>query len=282
MKGKLRYISKFIEESVSAKDCDAKTSYRVNKAAKRCIEYFGEKQRSDLKTEHFEAFESYLLGVFSSIISYQESVTYLCLAGHGLNSTVLLRSQLEAYLLFNYLIEPQNDLAEIEKRVDEYKDWVMIKMYLNSNKSKQFELFNTNASHTSYLTSVEENYNFVKEKYKDDPLFNDLKKRQSFVKDKLAVARNRDIEDLYQAIFSESSATVHLADISDRMTPFTTKESDGYIYEFSSKKESPMIISLSNVLLINSIVDFILFFEFEESIKEKIFGKKLLKQYKLS
>lgn len=272
MISKLRYILGFIKSCYSDKGLNSRVSYDFNKVSRECFAYMRDMEREDLKTEHFDSFVAHILGVYSSIISYHDSISYLCLAGHGLNSSILLRSQLESYLIFYYLISPKTDIEEIENRVDAYRDWVMIKMYLNSQKSKNFDLFTLNPEHEPYLQDVERNYNYVKDKYKELPeLFEKLKASQSFLKDKRQIAKEADIEDLYLGIFTETSATVHLADISDRMQNESREDFDGYSYKFSSNHESMMISGVSNILLIKAINDFVDFFEYPKDVRMKLF-----------
>ena len=272
MISKFKYIFKFIKSSLFSNGFYTSTSSQISKVAKKCLANISNMQRDDLNTENFESFIAHILGVFSYVVSYHESISFLSLAGHSLNGLTLLRSQLEAYLIFTYLINPKFDLNEIEKRVDRYRDWVMVKMYLNSKKSKNFELFTINPAHDPYLEQVEKNYLLVKEKYKDSPeIFRELEKSQSFLKNKREVARQCEIEELYLGIFTETSATVHLADISDRMISSESEDFDGYIYKFSSNTEAMMLSGISNTLLIRAISDYMEFFDLPKELKEKLF-----------
>lgn len=239
----------------------------LNKAAKRCLYYIDKMERDDFLDNDVDIFIARLIGVFTVGISYQEAITLLCLTGHGLNSSTLVRSQLEAFLILFYLIE-SDDLDKVAQRVVLYEDWVMIKMYLNSKKSGTYELFTINKSHREYLEHVEANYLRIKAKYSNnETLFKELEKSQSFLKNKRDIAVAADIEDLYNAVFSETSATVHIADISDRMM----EVDNDYEYRIYSSEHSMMMTGLSNILLVKSIVLFTTFFKFSKETKKKIF-----------
>ena len=274
MKDKIEFILRFIKSTIYSNGFYSHHSNQLNKIAKKCIANIDKMERNDIIDIHFEPIVAHILGSFSSVISYQESISFLCLSGHGLNSTILLRTQLEAYLIFFYLIEEKENLNTTEKKVDEYKDWVMVRMYKNSLKSKGFDLFQVNPQHSEYLKNVEENYFFVKSKY-DDNLneFKRIENSQSFLKNKREVAKKSEIEDLYLAIFSETSATVHLADISDRMSKHITSDFDGYQYKFSSNQESMMVSGISNILLTKAINDFAEYFELPEAMMKKLLKK---------
>jgi len=244
----------------------------MSSAAKKCLYYIDKTERTDLLEEDFDFYLASLIGVFSVGMSYQEAITFLCLTGHGLNSSTLVRSQLEAFLILYYLTMPGDDLEEVERRVVLYEDWVMIKMYLNSKKSSTYELFTLHKSHSSYLENVEENYSILKDKYKDNPgLFKELEKSQSFIKNKREIAIAAEIEDLYNAVFSETSATVHIADISDRMEMENGDDTDGYQYHLYSTDQSMMMTGLSNILLLKSIGVFVDFFKYSRDTKRSIF-----------
>jgi hypothetical protein len=59
-----------------------KKASQVSCAAKKCFDYLEYNERVDFKDGKFETSVAHILGVFSSIISYQESITILCLNGH--------------------------------------------------------------------------------------------------------------------------------------------------------------------------------------------------------
>ncbi len=185
MINKLHYIGTFIKTALSSKGADLATAKQLYKVAKKCVVISQHTEREDLFVEDFHSFVARILGVFSMIVSYHESIVFLCLSKQALNASILLRTQLEAHLIFCYLINPNENLDEVEERVHEYQDWVCIKMYLNSKKSKDFDLFTLNPMHSLYLQQVEENYATVKTKYSDKPeLFKELEKSQSFLKNK--------------------------------------------------------------------------------------------------
>lgn len=231
-------------------------------------------EREDLFVEDFHSFVARVLGVFSMVVSYHESIVFLCLSRQALNASILLRTQLEAHLILCYLINPSENLEEVEQRVHEYQDWVCIKMYLNSKKSKDFDLFTLNPTHSLYLQQVEENYARVKAKYNDNlDRFKELEKSQSFLKNKREVAKQNDIEDLYMGVFSETSATVHLADISDRMIEQVTEEFDGYRYEFGSANEAMMMVGISNLILTKSITMYFNFLKIPKGLQRSLLRK---------
>ena len=274
MKDKIEFIFRFIKSTIYSNGFYSNHSNQINKLAKKCIENVDKMERKDILDIHFEPIVAYILGAFSSVISYQESISFLCLSGHGLNSTILLRTQLEAYLIFSYLINEKQDLNSTEKKVEEYKDWVMVRMYKNSLKSKGLDLFQVNPEHSEYLNKVKENYFFVKSKYENNTNeFKRIENSQSFLKNKREIAKKCEIEDLYLGIFSETSATVHLADISDRMSKYSTSDFDGYEYKFSSNQESMMVSGVSNILLTKAINDFSEYFELPEDLMKKLSKK---------
>lgn len=278
---KIKYILRFIRSSFKTNGFYASKSFALNKAAKHCISNISYIGRDDLREEHFQEFVAHILGIFSCIVSYQESISFLCLSGHALNSSILLRSQLESRLIFHYLIAEKKDIEETKKRVNEYLDWVMIKMYNNSKKSKDFDLFTISPHHADYLKNVAENYQMVKRKYTDNPQkFKRLNDSQSFLPNKRQIAKDCDIEDLYLGIFSETSATTHLADISDRVIMNIENGHEHVTIKFSSDNESMFISGVSNIMLISAIGDFMDYFEFSKEHKKKIFkNSKLTKKH---
>ena len=191
--------------------------------------------------------------------------------------TIAIRSAPHIY----YLISPKSDIKEVEKRVEAYREWIMVKMYNNSQKSRDFDFFNIHPSHQGYMKNVEENYIFVKDKYKNSPdHFKKIEKAQSFIDNKRKLAKECEIEDLYLAVFSETSATVHIADISDRMIKESGDAFEGYQYKLSSSSESMMLSGISNMLLIKAVFDFCDFFDFsQDTIKEIFKNIKMAKNH---
>ena len=269
----LPYLPSFIISSFKSHGFDSKLSSQLTKVSMRCFAYLNRMGRTDLnKEKSFDSFIESILGIYSSIISYNDSISCLCYIGHGLNSSVLLRSQLEAYLIFKYFTFPKDDIKEIKNRVNRYNDWVKVRMYINSKKSKDFDLFNLDTNLDSYLKMVEENYNYVRNKYKDNPnIMNDLEKSTSFIKEKKKLAKEFGIENLYLGVFSETSASVHIADISDRMFSIKQQGIKRYAFHIRSSKECTMISDVSNTLLVKAIEDFIEFFDYSSDIKDMIF-----------
>lgn len=277
MRTKIYYIIRFIKSTISNKGADLKTSSQLNKIAKECLGIVQFTERDDLYVEDFHSFIARILGVFTMIVSYHESITFLCLAKQSLNASILLRTQLEAHLILCHLINPSEKIEDVKERVHKYEDWVCIKMYQNSKKSKNFELFTISPQHSLYLENIETNYLAIKEKYINNPnIFRDLEKSQSFLSDKRTVAKLNGIEDLYLGIFTETSASVHLADISDRMIKEEDEDFDGYSYNFNSSSESMMMVGISNILLLKSITIYFDFLKIPKEIKKALLSKTSL------
>ncbi len=154
----------------------------------------------------------------------------------------------------------------------------MVKMHMNAKKSQDFDFFNIHPSHSDYMSATEDNFIYVKNKHVNDPkAFKSIVDSQSFLKDKAEIARQCDIEQLYKGIFSQTSATVHVADLSDRMDTYVEEETEFYTYKLGSHNESTMIGGTANILLVKALVDFSRFFQIKPSKKIDRLTKSILK-----
>ncbi len=208
-----------------------------------------EGHRPDLLREHYESIFSPMVGLGFTCANHNYGIRVLGLSGASLEGLMLLRPQIEALLIFFYFIECKSDLKAIEARVEKFNDWIQVKMRQNHKKSKSFDWTKFIYKNRSFEKTVRQNYDSVKAKYKnDEAAFLELCEFTGFLtsKEKLRLAKDFDILGLYNHIVAEASASIHVADLYDRMI----RVGDVF-FQFRLKDESngfwPM--SLSNLLL---------------------------------
>jgi len=229
--------------------------------------YLRESGRSDLKEHHFETVLAPLLNLYFQTLSYHDAVLLLVRQEHGLNAMTLVRPQLEGLITLLHLLAEGNSLHEVERRIAEYEEWIQVKQWLNSQSSRDLSLSEITPGHEDYHRQVEENYRKIASRY--DNRAKDLKRLQnstSFVRDKPSVARAAGFEDLYRYIVAECSASIHVADYGDRMTPSTIKGFVGYRFRVRSLKETTWPLVLSNLVLLHSVAGLSKFLEIDQVI----------------
>jgi Family of unknown function (DUF5677) len=221
--------------------------------------------RSDLTIEHFEPFVAHIFGIYYAAVGHHDAIQSLALSGHSLDTFILLRSQLETILTFFYVTEPQTDLTEVCKRTDSYRDWVMVKMKQNLEKSQKFELLRAVQS-KNFDDTVYGNYDALKEKYSRSPgQFAKLEKMNNYLNrsQREEIATKFGMEGLYHHVYAESSASIHSADISDRMRPIGPSR---YRYTIRYKHGAFWPLAISNLMQRNCIAQFGKFFGIESNL----------------
>ncbi len=194
-----------------------RVSQRLSEEGQALIPRIGLVERSKAVLETLGDHLTPLVALHSMVLAHVDAVRILASLAHGLEATANLRAQVEAALTLMHLIQPGDDLQQVLLRCDSYLDWVMIKMYMNARKSREFALYKPFLTAGTYAASVDANYKTVCEKYADRPQeLKRLARATSFVPDKLEAAKLLGIGGLYSHIYAEASATIHLADVSDR------------------------------------------------------------------
>jgi hypothetical protein len=139
-------------------------------------------------------------------------------------------------------------------------------------RSKAFgpiSVFPSKEDSESFQKDVCENYRIVMESLSDnESLLHELEKAHSFPIRKRELAERNGIADLYNHVYAESSASIHLADISDR---FETVELEDGVYNL----HVPQMVNsmwpsfLSNMILAKSIRFYARFFAIEQLINSQ-------------
>jgi hypothetical protein len=257
--------------------CFNKTPFPLNHArsiAKLAIElpkYIKNSRRDDFLIDDLEDFIAHILGVYFTTVAHHNSIQILSVACHEIEALIILRPQLEALLILLYFIEPHEDIEKVFTRVDKYRDWLLVKMKKNMDRSYKFDLLNSISSTDDFQKSVLANYDSILEKYCDfNKELKSLTHSHSFLKDKRAVARAFDIEDLFDHIYAESSASIHIADISDRMQESEKPNFNGYEYRIQNKGTGFGALLMSNMIMIHAINNLSKFLGVEHIIKPKV------------
>lgn len=133
-------------------------------------------------------------------------------------------------------------------------------MKQNMDESAKLNLFKAFILNNDFIKSVNDNYEIVKEKYSAmSSEFNRLENSHNFLSRQLreTIANKFDLKGLYNHIYAESSATIHFADIGDRM-----RRTDGSRYRFTIRNKQGAFwpITLSNLLQFKCIKQFGVFF----------------------
>lgn len=233
-------------------------SAKLQRLVKFSIRIINKSIRDDLKHDKHHLIVSHIYGMYIISTRYHQSVQSLILNGFVLNSFNLLRSQLESLLIFLFFIEPKDNLKEIENRINKYRDWITIRMYDNYQATSKLSLLTDIYKDKSADQYIIDNYNEVKNKY-NKKQFDDLN-RPSFIKDKTKLADEFGFKELYKHIFKETSANIHIADISDRLFWDESKIYSGFVYD-ETHANSFWPVILSNMLLFYLILNFVVFFE---------------------
>jgi len=256
---KLYHLSQFARFCFSERGEEIKEARKLTKLGIAAIKIFPQSTREDLMTEYLEPFIAHVLGIYYRAISHHDSIQSHALSGHGLNTMILLRSQLETILTFLYITQPQTDLDEVYKRTDKYRDWVVIKMKQNMEQSHKFD-FAQKISRSDFTDNINNNFKIVKDKYINLPKeFSRLEKSSNFLsrEQRETLAKQFAIEGLYHHIYAESSASIHFADISDCMEEI---DSFNYSYTIRHKNGAFWPIFISNILQFYLIRQFSVFF----------------------
>lgn len=245
--------------------CDA---YSLDRIARFSIRKIKDSPREDLKNMEMHVLLSFLIGMYYETIKYHKAVVGLILSGHASCAFNLIRSQLEALLIFLYFVDPGEDIQEVQNRTNEYQNWIAIKMYDNNKKSIRLDLLKDFLDNDEYIGNLERNYNGVKAELSESE-FKRLEKSHSFLKNKPQIAEKYDFKDLYNHIQAESSASIHIADISDRLN---WVEEPFYVgYEYNENGVVPFWpLLLTNALQVYLLLGFTRFFKLQKSLLPKL------------
>ena len=267
---KLHHWFEFTRFCFSEQSFQIREARQLTKLGMSVVHLLPESTRDDLKVIHFEPFLAHILGIYYSAVGHHDAVQTIALAGHGLDSLILLRPHLETLLVFLYVTEPQNELNEVFKRTDEYRDWVCVKMKQNMDRSRKLDLYRTIMDRDTFRDMVETNYAIIQGKYLDNKgALKRLEKLSSFINnaERERIASKFNMADLYHYIFAESSASIHFADIGDRMQE--TGDSK-YRFPIRDKRGALWSVLVSNLLQIRCIRQFGEFFGLESHLTPKL------------
>jgi len=221
--------------------------------------------------DDFEDFMAHILGIYFTTVGHHDSIQFLSVARHELEALIVLRPQMEALLTLLYFIEPHDDLEEVFSRVDKYRDWLLVKMKRNMDRSYKFDLLDSITKTDDFQKTVLANYGTILEKYRGvDKELKLITHSHSFLKDKRSVASAFEIEDLFDHIYAEASASIHIADISDRMQKSEKPNFYGYEYSIQNKGTGFWALLMSNMIMIHAINNLSKFLGVEETIKPKV------------
>jgi hypothetical protein len=246
-----------------------KEARQITKLGMSVLSLLPQSMRQDLRLQDFQAFVAHIYGIYLTALTKHDSVQVLTLSGHSVDSMMLLRSQLETVLAFLYVTEPQDDRREVYKRIDRYRDWVVVKMEQNMESSLKLNLVQVLVEE-DFITTVRGNYELVKAKYGGSSSeFVKLEKAHNFLSppERELIADRFGIEDLYHHIYSESSASIHFADISARMHKIGEF---GYHYPIREKHGAFWPLMLSNLLQFHCILQFGKFFGIDSILVPKL------------
>jgi len=267
----LRQFSKYCFTERGAMLAEAR---RLTKFGMRAVSLLDKSTRDDLRIEHLEPFVAHILGIFYTTVGHHDAIQTLALSGHSLESMMILRSHLEAVLAFLYVTEPQTNLDEVYARTDKYRHWVVVKMKQNLERSKNLNLLQP-VLRPEFIDTVNANYATVVGENSPKEL-KQLDAAHSFLNSNLrkALAKRFGIPDLYEHIFAESSATIHFADIGDRM-----RETGLLSYRYTIRNSHGAFwpLTASNIVQAKCVQQFGNFFGVQNIVEAQIrsiFGPK--------
>ena len=226
--------------------------------------------RDDLRVEHFEAFVARILGVFYSTISHHRAVRTLVLGGYGLEAFMVLRAQLEATVILDYLVEPGDDHDEVLRRVDRYVDWVIIHQYKNMERSNRFSVVREIPMTDGYRKSVKASYKEIEKRRTPEDMLT-LRKLLTFPGKACDVAGRHGYDDLYDHIYAESSTSIHAGDIGDRMWRQDRPGFHGYSYHLGHHQSAFWPLLMSNMVQFTALRAIGEFFGIESQLQPKLF-----------
>ncbi len=265
---KIYYWIQFTKGCITTDNPLLKDARKLSKIAKKSLKLIKEADRTMINKKYFESTIAYIIGLYLMIESWHDGIQLLGLTNQKLNMLTFLRPQLETLLIFFYFTEPKDNISEVEKRVNKYLDWVIIKMYQNMQDSSKLSVIKIIPGMKEYEEKVRENYETLKEKYKHKEAdLKKLEKSYSFLSNKYILAKSYSIEDLYGHVYAETSSTIHIADISDRMQPYIDSWKGGFIYN-SAPKNAFWQLFISNRIMVVTIKRFAEFFNLQKQIKQ--------------
>jgi hypothetical protein len=250
-----------------------KEARELSKLGMNIIKYFDQSAKREffkkVKLEDFSDSFSYIFGVYFTTLSHHDAIQILSLSGHGLNSLMILGSQLETLLILLYMTEPDMDLREVMDRIDYYIDYVKVKMKQNMEKSLNLSFYSYKCN-DEFNSSIFSNYEEVCSKYLNNNKIKILKNCTSFPMNKKKLAEKYNIKELYDCIFAESSASIHATDISDRMQRIDDLTMSGFKYTISHSKGYLWSLMMSNLVQYHSILYFSKFFGIDHILRPKL------------
>lgn len=267
---KLQYWLDYTQNCIQTKNSFLTPAQELSKLSEVLLNSIQYSDREDLETGRLHNVFPYILGLYSTSNSFHKTIQILVTSGHGQNAMLMLRPQLESLLILLYLTEPQENIEEIEKRIEKFLDWTMIKMYQNSEQSSNLDFVRILSTHKEFSNFTQENYQKVCAKYFDRP--KELKKlinSSSFLENKAILAEKYQIKDLYHHIHAESSGNLHMADISDRVIQKIYDNGIEYVLN-PHIKDGFWALMMSNLLQFYLLANFSTFLKIKNMIIPKL------------
>lgn len=269
LRAKLHHLYQFTRFAIAERDDLIGESRQITVLGMAAPGLTKDSDRTDLQVQHFEPFMAHIYGIWYASIANHDALQTLALSGHGLESMVLLRPHLESVLAFLYVTEPDKDLTEVEARVRRYRNWVIVRMKKNADKSRQLDLVKILRGSADFDKVIEQSYSAVKDSYAESPDDFDALDKFSFLSatERERLATRFGFLDFYNHVFAESSAGVHSADMGDRMTATGPL---AYRYLIRGKQRAFWPIMLSLLIQIQALRQFGCFFGIRDTIESRI------------
>lgn len=137
---------------------------KLIQVSNKAIRLSNTSKRAFIFQEYGNAWLPCMFGIYFTAVNYHKTVQTLALSGYGLNALHIVRSQLETLLIFCHFTEPGEDFIEIDRRVTQYLDWLVVKMYVNMVKSSDFPVLQALSNYECYVQQVKNNYHELEKK----------------------------------------------------------------------------------------------------------------------
>ncbi len=203
------------------------------------IDNIDRRKRSDFNNDHFQDFIQYLIGLFATLTGYLDAAIILTKNGHGFSTVSLLKSQMEALLIFLYFIEPYDNFYEINRRVAIFNDWQILKSRNNLRYVKNCKLLNELWDVSNYEKMVENDYKIVCDLYEDKSEFTNLKNSREFLKEKNKIAARHGIANIYELIETQFAGSIYVGDL-DYDVRFDSEKDTAFL-DFSIKQNGAIL-----------------------------------------
>lgn len=266
-KSKLSEWLKYTKYAIKTKNHNLPVSKKLEKAGFRCLDEMSKTDMGQVIARDPNCCQ-FFFSPYTTSLNYHQAIMSASLSGSSLSNFVLVRPQLESALIFLYFINASS-IEQLFERVEEYYDWVAVKMYQNSKKSDEFDFANHITSNEDFKDKITVIYEIVIKKYGNRE--QELKKlnRASFISNKRNMARLYDIEGLFLHVQAETSSNIHISDVSDRSSYDIL--GDEVLYSFNDNKNDCFWAQvLSNMIQTTLIKEATKYFDTPNILKEEL------------